>query len=362
MTAPATVSRSWVNTVLQAAEHLGVPRTRVLARAGLAASALRRERWPVDHITRLWRAGVATTGDRGFGLKAGTLAGPASFNIVSHLLQSAATLRAAVALAQTYQPLISGGGRIQFIAGRDSGWLVYHPRQGSLAFSPQQIEAVLAACVQLVRWLTAADWHPHRVQFAQPRLAAPADYRAAFGCPVRFEQAFNGIEVDNAALDAALPQADAQRVRRREHLARARLAALAWPADPVATLRDWIAEQITSHDPPDRAAAATALGLGERTLARRLKAAGTSYAALRDDACRTAALAAVAGTDRPLADIAHALGYAEPSPFWRAFKRWTGLPPDAWRRHAMPALAPATPAARKAAVAERPRTPRGRRN
>lgn len=321
---------SWVNTVLQAAEHLGVPRERVLARAGLAVSALRRERWPVDHITRLWRAAVAATGDPGFGLKAGALTGPASFNVVSYLLQSAASLREAVALAQTYQPLISDGGRIQFIAGRDAGWLVYHPRQGSLAFSPHQIEAVLAATVRLMHWLAGSGLRPRRVQFSQPRLAPLADYREVFHCPIAFEQAFSGVEVANSTLDAPLPQADAQLARLHRQYAQTQLLALTATDDLVRTTREWITQHLAGGG-SDRAAAAAAQGLSPRTLARRLQAEGTCFATLCDDIRRDAALAAVARGEHTLADIAQQLGFAEPSPFWRAFRRWTGTTPMAWR-------------------------------
>ncbi|HZH75350.1 MAG TPA: helix-turn-helix domain-containing protein [Archangium sp.] len=32
-----------------------------------------------------------------------------------------------------------------------------------------------------------------------------------------------------------------------------------------------------------------------------------------------------------IAEVAWLLGYSEPSAFHHAFKRWTGLPPEAWR-------------------------------
>ena len=78
--------------------------------------------------------------------------------------------------------------------------------------------------------------------------------------------------------------------------------------------------------------AARALGLTERTLARRMRAAGQSYCALLDSLRRDAALQAVAQTTRTLSEIGQALGYAEPSVFNRAFRRWTWVTPGQWRK------------------------------
>ena len=325
----------WVGTVLAAAERQGVARAALLAQAGIAPAELATERWPIDHITRLWRAAVHCTQDAGFGLKAGAGVGPASFNVVGFLLQSAPTLRGAFALVQTYQRLISDGGRFQTIAGADACWVVYHPRQGQLAFSPHQIEAVLAAVVVFARWVTGSALRPQRVQFSQARIGPQAGYREVFQCPVEFEQAFSGVLLANALLDAPLPQANAQLAAAHHQHAAARLAALSRQDGLAQTLRVWIASQL--HAPgqaPTRAQAARALGLTERTLARRMQAEGLSFSGLLDTLRRDAALQAVAQTTRTLSEIGQALGYAEPSVFNRAFRRWTGGTPGQWRRRA----------------------------
>lgn len=320
----------WVNTVLAAAERQGVARNALLAQAGIAPEELAAERWPIDHITRLWRAAVHCTQDAGFGLKAGAGVGPASFNVVSYLLQSAPTLRAALALVQKYQRLISDGGRFQTITGPEACWVVYHPRQGALAFSPHQIESVLAAVVVFARWVTGSALRPQRVQLSQARIGPLAGYREVFQCPVDFEQAFSGVLLANAQLDAPLPQANAQLAQAHQQQAAARLAALSRQDGLEQTLRMWIASQLQGQAPA-RAQAARALGLSERTLARRMRAEGLSYSALLDGVRRDAALQAVAQTTRALSDIALALGYAEPSVFTRAFRRWTGATPGQWR-------------------------------
>ena len=134
---------SWVRTVLAEAQRQGIEETTLLRAAGIQPQELDRERWPIDHITRLWRAAARLTQDAGFGLKAGTVVGPGSFNVVGFIVQSAATLRQALAVVQKYQSLISDGGRFQLLAGPQASWLVYHPRQGDLAFSPHQIDCLL---------------------------------------------------------------------------------------------------------------------------------------------------------------------------------------------------------------------------
>jgi AraC-like DNA-binding protein len=333
LTLQASVSMSWVNSVLSAAQHCGVGRDALLKAAGISVADLQRDRWPVDHITRLWRAAARATGDPGFGLKAGSLVGPASFNVVGYLLQSVPTLRQAIAAVQKYQRLISDGGRLQMIVGPQASWLVYHPRQGELPFSPHQIEAVLAAAVALARWTTGSFSRPLRVQFSQPALGPLAGYHAVFQCPVEFDQAFSGVLIDNAVLDAPLPQADAQLARLHQQYAAARLAALSPPEALVEQLRRWIDSQLQGQV-PTRSRAAQALGLTPRTLARRMQQQGLDFSGLVDQARRDAAMSAVAESTRALADIGQSLGFAEPSTFWRAFKRWTGMTPLQWRQQA----------------------------
>lgn len=322
---------SWVSTVLLAAQRSGVEPESILAAANIDAIELEWERWPIDHITRLWRAAVQCTGDTSFGLRAGGLVGPTGLNVVGFMLQSAATLRQAVDVVLKYQRLVSDGGRLQVIAGNEASWLIYHPRQGDLPFSPHQIEAVLAAVVAIARWCSGAGVNPLRVQFSQSQLGPAEGYTLAFACPVEFEQAFNGLLLENALLDAPLPQADAQIALVHHQLAQSRLAALAQTDNLAQELRSWIPKHLNGY-PPSREQAAQAFGLSTRTLARRLQAQGLDFSNMLDEARRDAALHALAHSNERITEIGQRLGFAEPSTFWRAFRRWTGDAPAQWRR------------------------------
>ena len=96
-------------------------------------------------------------------------------------------------------------------------------------------------------------------------------------------------------------------------------------------MRQWIAARL-GPVLPRRAEAAEALGVSERTLARRLREQEQTFEGLLDEVRRERALQAVAEASVSLSEIAESLGFAEASTFYRAFKRWTGLPPARWRK------------------------------
>lgn len=333
MTLEATVSISWVQTVLAESRRQGVPDDSLLHAAGIAPDALTLERWPIDHITRLWRKATQMTQDPSFGLKAGTQVSPTSLNVVSFIIQSASTLRQAIGAAQKYQSLISDGGRFQLLATGESSWLIYHPRQGDLAFSPQQIEAVMATLVSMTQWITGHPLRPKQVRFSHDAQGTAKAYRQVFHCQVDFNDVFSGLLLDNTTLDRPLPHSSPQLAMLHETLANAQLSRLGQQQRLDQLVQAWITRHL-GPELPTREQAAQALGLTPRTLARRLQALHTHYGALLDGVRKELALHQVAQTADSLKDIAHRLGFAEPSSFHRAFLRWSGATPGQWRLRA----------------------------
>lgn len=74
------------------------------------------------------------------------------------------------------------------------------------------------------------------------------------------------------------------------------------------------------------------LGISVRNLQRRLKALGTTYQMLLDECRQTLAMKVIRDQSIPLYEIAYMVGYAEPSAFYKAFRRWTGSTPGEYRQ------------------------------
>ena len=74
------------------------------------------------------------------------------------------------------------------------------------------------------------------------------------------------------------------------------------------------------------------LGLQVRTLNRRLADEGTSVFELAQEVRYQVARDLLANTALPVTEIAATLAYANTAGFTRAFTRWSGHGPSAWRR------------------------------
>lgn len=73
------------------------------------------------------------------------------------------------------------------------------------------------------------------------------------------------------------------------------------------------------------------LNLSVRTLYRQFKEEGTSLQALKDEAGRDRASDLLRRTQKPIKQIARAVGFTNEKSFVRAFRSWTGQTPTAYR-------------------------------
>lgn len=206
-----------------------------------------------------------------------------------------------------------------------------HPR----GLSRHLNEFALAAAVHFSRETSGVGPRLLEVHFVHARPRALEPLRAFFKTDIlHFGALSNTLVIDSASLDRPQLTADARLLATIAALGESALAERPPHSETlharVATLLRAQLEQGEVRIRP----LARALHMSVRTLQRRLEEEGTSFAALVDEVRHELSCRLVRRADLSLVEVAAKLGFAEFSTFSRAFKRWTGVAPGAYRNQA----------------------------
>lgn len=89
---------------------------------------------------------------------------------------------------------------------------------------------------------------------------------------------------------------------------------------------------LTAEAVPPREHVARLLGISSSTLSRHLLREGAPFVTLADEERKRRALLLLVSDELSVASVASCVGYSNVSNFARAFRRWTGTTPQAFRR------------------------------
>ena len=181
------------------------------------------------------------------------------------------------------------------------------------------------------RMLSGVRYAPTRASFRHGRPGDGAAHDAFFGVPVAWGAVRTEVLVPPEVLALPLLKADPALAEFFERHALALLERFGSDAGIAQRLRASLTEELPRGLPTLESAAA-ALAMSTRTLRRRLQDEGTSFQAVLDEVRCELAKRYLAGPRLAVGEVAFLLGFCEPSTFHRAFKRWTGMTPQAFRR------------------------------
>lgn len=186
----------------------------------------------------------------------------------------------------------------------------------------------LVSVVRLMADVLGPDHAPRRIElpFRDPRPEVDAGQHLS--CPVHFDAAHARVHYAAAAAEAVPVHAADLAFRRYEKVARGFSRLLA----DEETLTEQVSRLLWAYTPPpNRDQLADMLSMAPRTLARRLRAEGTSFATLLQAVQVERASNYLRDSSMAVADVAERMGYSDPAAFTRAFRSWTGRSPSRWR-------------------------------
>jgi AraC-like DNA-binding protein len=284
-------------------------------------------RVPVDVYLQLLRRARKLTGEPALGIFMGLRRRVSMYGFLGFAAMSASSMREVLELAVQFSPLITTALTLSLQVTDDVAALRIEENFDFGDARDMGVFALLVGLSQMAKALTGRDV-PGEAHVAMARPAYFDRFENRLN-PMRFDQPVTQLIFDRKVLDFPLITPDRAGLRlAREQCERAlrelgldggiveRVRALVTGPEGVRTL-----EQVASQ-----------LRMSARTLKRRLAAQRLSYSELLERERYQRAQLLLCSSELSLLEITERLGYSTLPNFARAFRRWTGQTPAAYRR------------------------------
>lgn len=242
---------------------------------------------------------------------------------------TSATVRDALELALRFAPTRTSALALRLHLGDDVSSLVIDERVPLGDAQDLLIFALMIGLEQIAGALTGRMIEGNAdVTFSKP---AGFERRGdiAHG-RIRFDQPIHQLVFPSFALDLPIIAADPVARRLAQEQCERELDALGERATLANRVRALVAKDDRGFHSLEEVAAL--VHVSPRTLKRKLADQGTAFSEIVEEEQRERALMLLRSADLTLEDVAERVGYSDVANFTRAFRRWTGRTPGAYRR------------------------------
>jgi len=270
-----------------------------------------------------WSELVRWTDDPSVALRIAEHTPVGAFGVVEYLCRSQETLGDGLRQWVRYLNILDDAVVVGMV--EDEGTAAVRVLVESEAPAPASHELCFAVLVRQAKDVAQSSFAPLRVDLSHQSRVDPARYTRWFGAPVRFGCEHTQLVLSRKALDIPLVTADANITAVFAKLASDQENELQETSTFLSRVRREVQFSLRQASAsPERVA--RRLGLTPRALQRQLKSEGTTLSAVKRDLQRELA-GRYLDEGLSTSEISFLLGFSEPSAFFRAFKRWTGLTP-----------------------------------
>ncbi|OQW70951.1 MAG: hypothetical protein BVN33_16900 [Proteobacteria bacterium ST_bin13] len=311
--------------------HLGVSPSAVLHMAGLPDTVHSNDRALVStkQFFAIWRALDEVTSDEALGIKMVEAARATGYHPAFLAACSGTDFRDGIARIWRYMRF-SSFARPSF---EERNGLMRFTKHWPFTTQPEpshSIDLTFACIIDLGRRGTGRRIKPERIEYERPGPESEF-HRDYFGCEIRYASPRNMLVLKSEDLMLPFPN---RLLELREILSPANTGTsdVAQVSEGTSARVKDALKRVLPSGRPDIADVALSLGLGERTLQRRITKERTSFREILADARQELGQQLLATPSIDVETIAFMLGYQDISSFYRAFKDWAGMTPKKWRR------------------------------
>ncbi len=324
-----TIASHFVRAALRGAERHGLDCSSLLRQLNIQPALLEepRARIAPEQFARLLQRIWEALGDEymGFG---GIRSKPGTFAMMCHVIIHCHTLEKALTRGSLFYGLFPEAPSITL--SREGDWARLTLDDSTL-WDPDHflVESLLVIWHRLASWLIGQRIRLEEATFTYPEPEHSAEYDLLFPTPRRFAADSTSLLFQTRYLSMPLLQDERTLKHFLEHSPADLLARPDGGDSLISQIRRLLGRDCSSW--PDLEAVAKQLHMSPQTLRRHLREEGSSFQELKDHLRRDLAIYHLGRDNLPIQLIAEQLGFSEPSAFHRAFKKWTGLTPGAYR-------------------------------
>lgn len=191
------------------------------------------------------------------------------------------------------------------------------------------IDAVFALVMELGRRGTKMNLHPKRIELTRPpeRENGLADY---FGCSVKYRTTRDALVLRKVDIDLPFVTHNDDLLQMLAPQFEDRLKDGQSNPNILEQVK-WVLKRLLAGSRPDIEMVAKELGMGERTLQRRITLEGTTFRQLLNETRHELVRQYLRDSSVEINEAAFLVGYEDPNSFYRAFRSWEGTTPAEWR-------------------------------
>jgi AraC-like DNA-binding protein len=326
----ATVPVNFVRALLEAATRRGCAVEELLQQVNLSPELLTedRARIPAQAYSELVDRITVVLQDEYCGLVAQP-ARPGTFAMICYGCIHCPNLGQFLERCLRFHSLTTECLSIDLIREGEKARVVYTPLAGTEDPHHLLTMSLLAVVHRLAGWLIGQNITLDSASLNHPRPDHAAAYNMLFRAPIHFDRDENSISFSANYLDMPVIQNE-QALEEFLQMPGARMMASPDTRNSHVARVNKLIKANVAEEFPDFEWVAGQLHTTTGTLRRRLREEGTSYQQLKDDLRRDTAIFNLSKGAMSIEAVAASVGFSEPTSFFRAFKRWTGVTPRAY--------------------------------